>query len=178
VSEVTVAERKSKVFPKGAYREIITKAVCGTAKKYFRYSQHFVPAEGYDPHAILGTSITQMRLKEPEITNVGDSDIVGVGVNGIFEVHIWYAYNKGKSTDLIRQAINFEEIIPLSEYDFQSFNLTEARAMVIKPPQCMESRLTEEGRIKVDFELGVYAEVIGETKVRVRLAGPGDDEAS
>jgi len=42
----------------------------------------------------------------------------------------------------------------------------------------MESRLTEEGRIKVDFELGVYAEVIGETKVRVRLAGPGDDEAS
>ena len=176
MSDISVAERWSKVFPKGAYREIITKAVCGTAKKFFRYSQHFVPAEGYEPHTVLGTSITQMRLKEPEVTQVDGGDTVGVRVNGIFEVHIWYAFNKGKSTDLIRQAINFEEIIPMSEYDFQSFNLTEGRAMVIKPPQCLEAMVTPEGQIRVDFELGVFAEVIGETKVRVKVAGPEEDD--
>jgi spore coat protein E len=176
VSDISGAERWSKVFPKGSYREIITKAVCGTAKKFFRYSQHFIPEEEYEPHAVLGTSITQMRLKEPEVTQVDGTDTVGVRVNGIFEVHIWYSYNKGRSTDLIRQAINFEEIIAMSEYDLQSFNLTEGRAVVIKPPQCLEATVTPEGQIRVDFELGVSAEVIGETKVRVKVAGSGEDD--
>ncbi|GBF33342.1 outer spore coat protein E [Desulfocucumis palustris] len=175
MSDITGAEKRSLSFPKGAYREIITKAVCGTAKKYFRYSQHFVPTEGLNPNAVLGTSITQMRLKEPEVTEVGGSDKVGVRVNGIFEVHIWYAYNNGKSTELIRQAINFEEIIPMTEYDMQSSNLIEARAIVIRPPQCLDAATTDDGRIKVDFEVGIYAEVIGETKVKVKIAHHGEE---
>lgn len=176
MSEITGAERKPLFYPKGGLREIITKAVCGTAKKYFRYSQQFVPADGFEPSAVLGTSITQMRLKEPEVARVEGTDRAGVRVNGIFEVHVWYAYNNGRSTDLIRQAINFEEIIPMADYDVQSLGVLDAKAMVIKAPQCQEAVLTQDGRIKVDFELGIYCEVIGETKVRVRVANPDDDD--
>lgn len=176
MSEITGAERKPLFFPKGGLREIITKAVCGTAKKYFRYSQQFVPAEGFEPSAVLGTSITQMRLKEPEVTRVDGTDRVGVRVNGIFEVHVWYAYNNGRSTDLIRQAVNFEEVIPINDYDGQSLGLMESKAMVIKTPQCQEAVVTKDGRIRVDFELGIYCEVIGETKVRVKVVSPDEED--
>ncbi|MHB8917829.1 MAG: outer spore coat protein CotE [Desulfocucumaceae bacterium] len=161
------------LYSKGGYREIITKAVCGTAKKFFRYSQQFAVPDGSEPTQILGTSITQMRLKDPEME--ASEDKFGVRVNGIFEAHIWYAYNSGKSTDLLRQAIHFEEVIPISDYDGQVLSITDAKASVIKPPQTLETVITKDGKIKIDFELGVYVEVVGETKILVKVVPP--DEA-
>ena len=170
MSETTCLERNFPVLSKGGYREIITKAVCGTAKKYFRYSQQFPTVEEGNPTQILGTSITQMRLKEPQIETEGDT--IGVRVSGIFEAHVWYAFNGGKSTDLIRQAIHFEEVIPVNEYDGQILSITDAKAAVIKPPQAQDTAITRDGSVKIDFELGVYVEVIGETKVLVKVITP------
>lgn len=172
MSETTCLERNFPVYSKGGYREIITKAVCGTAKKFFRYSQQFPAVEGGTPTQILGTSITQMRLKEPEIE--GEGEKIGVRVSGIFEAHVWYAYNAGKSTDLIRQAIHFDEVIPVNEYDGQILAITDAKAAVIKPPQAQETAITRDSNIKIDFELGIYVEVIGETKVLVKIVSPED----
>lgn len=172
MSEASNLDKNFLVYSKGGYREIITKAVCGTAKKFFRYSQQFNPADGSAPTQILGTSITQMRLKDPEIETDGDK--IGVRVNGIFEAHLWYAFNAGKSTDLIRQAIHFEEVIPVSEYDGQILSITDAKAIVIKAPTAQEAAITKGGKIKIDFELGVYVEVIGETKVLVKIVSPDE----
>ncbi|MFZ5631586.1 MAG: outer spore coat protein CotE [Bacillota bacterium] len=170
MSIATGLEKNFLVYSKGGYREIITKAVCGTAKKFFRYSQQFSTVDGSEPGQILGTSITQMRLKDPEIE--ADNGKIGVRVNGIFEAHIWYSYNGGKSTDLLRQAIHFEEVIPITEYDGQILSVTDAKATVIKPPQAQEAGITKEGKIKVDFDLGVYVEVVGETKILVKVVNP------
>ncbi|WP_018085556.1 outer spore coat protein CotE [Desulfurispora thermophila] len=151
---------------RSGYREIITKAVCGTAKKFFHYTQQFSTAGGSDVHQVLGTAITQVSLREPEI--VTGNDGTGVRIDGIFEVHIWYATGGGRSTDLIKQAINFEEIIPLQDFDTQSQQLLGARASMIKAPVCQEAKVVD-GRIRLDFELGIYVEVLGETKVRVKV---------
>lgn len=172
MSEITSLERNFTVLSKGGYREIITKAVCGTAKKFFRYSQQFPTVEDGSPTQILGTSITQMRLKEPQIET--EEEKIGVRVSGIFEAHVWYAYNGGKSTDLIRQAIHFEEVIPVNEYDGQILSITDAKAVVIKPPLAQDTAITRDGSIKIDFELGVYVEVVGETKVLVKVISPED----
>lgn len=158
------------LYSQTGYREIITKAVCGTAKKFFRYSQQFATPDGTAPAEILGTSITQLRLKDPEIQ--ASEEKIGVRVNGIFEAHIWYSFNGGKSTDLLRQAIHFEEVIPITDYDGQVMSITNAKASVIKPPQTQETVVTKEGKIKIDFELGIYVEVVGETKILVRVASP------
>lgn len=167
---VSTGERNFPLYTKSGYREIITKAVCGSAKKFFRYSQQFATLDGSPATQILGTSITQMRLKDPEIE--ADGDKIGVRVNGIFEAHIWYAYNGGKSTDLLRQAIHFEEVVPITEYDGQVLSITDAKGIVIKPPQTQEASVTGEGKIKIDFELGVYVEVVGETKILVKVITP------
>jgi len=158
------------LYNRSGYREIITKAVCGSAKKFFRYSQQFATAEGSVPTEILGTSITQMRLKDPEIESGPEK--IGVRVSGIFETHIWYSFNGGKSTDLLRQAIHFEEVIPVTEYDGQIISVTNAKASVINPPQAQEAVITKDGKIKVDFDLGVYVEVVGETKIMVQVVSP------
>lgn len=170
MSVSTGVEKNSPIYARGGYREIITKAICGSAKKYFRYSQQFATIDESPATQILGTSITQMRLKEPEIQSDGDK--IGVRVNGIFEAHIWYAYNDNKSTDLLRQAIHFEELIPITEYDGQVLSITDAKANVIKSPQTQEAVITKDGKIKVDFELGVYVEVVGETKILVKVIPP------
>ncbi len=170
MSATTGVEKNFPLYSRSGYREIITKAICGSAKKFFRYSQQFSTADGSPATQILGTSITQMRLKDPEIQSDGEK--IGVLVNGIFEAHIWYAHNNGKSTDLLRQAIHFEEVIPITEYDGQILSITDAKAVVIKPPQTQDAAVTREGKIKVDFELGVYVEVIGETKILVKVAPP------
>ena len=170
MSEATGLEKNFQVYSKSGYREIITKAVCGTAKKFFRYSQQFPTIDGNIPTQILGTSVTQMKLKEPEIEAEGSK--IGVRVSGIFESHIWYAFNGGKSTDLIRQAIHFEEVIPVNEYDGQILSITDAKATVIKPPQAQDTAITRDGSVKADFELGIYVEVIGETKVLVKVVSP------
>lgn len=172
VSVTTSVEKNFPFYHKGGYREIITKAVCGTAKKHFRYSQQLSTVDGSEPTQILGTSITQMRLKDPEIE--ADNDKIGVRVNGIFEVHIWYAHNGGKATDLLRQAIHFEEVIPVTEYDGQILSITDAKATVFKAPQTQEAVITKEGKIKVDFELGMYVEVTGETKILVKVVSPDE----
>jgi spore coat protein E len=172
VSETNSTERNFPVLSKGGYREIITKAVCGTAKKLFRYSQQFPTTEDGSPTQILGTSITQMRLKEPQIEAEGEK--IGVRVNGIFEAHVWYSHNGGKSTDLIRQAIHFEEVIPVNEYDGKILSITDAKAAVVKPPVAQDTVITRDGNIKIDFELGIYVEVVGETKVLVKVITPDD----
>lgn len=170
MSETAGVEKNFQIYSKSGYREIITKAVCGTAKKYFRYSQQFDGIEGSLPYQILGTSITQLRLKDPEIQTDGEK--IGVLVSGIFEAHVWYSHNGGKSTDLIRQAIHFEEVIPVASYDGQILSITDAKASVTKAPQAQETAITSEGKIKIEFDLGINVEVIGETKVLVKVVSP------
>lgn len=176
MNQAAGSESKAAVLPKSGFREIITKAVCGTAKKYLRYSHYIALPEGNTASQVLGTSVTQLRLKEPDVMEVSGSSQMGMRLGGVFEVHVWYAYNSGRNTDIIRQTINFEEVIPMADYDGRNFSLADARAMIIKSPQCQEAVISKDGRIKVDFELGVYAEVIGETKVCVRVYSDGEED--
>lgn len=172
MSEAVGTEKRNLTSPKGSFREIITKAVCGTAEKSLRYTHYVGPLQDMIPNQILGCSITQLRLHEPEVKD-GTADTIAIGIGGVLEVHIWYAFNDGKETDVLRCPVNFEESLPMNDYDCQNTNPLDARIVITNNPQILESTITEDNRIKLEFELGVYAEVIGETKLLVQVYEPG-----
>jgi len=150
-------------------REIITKAVCGSGKKYFQYANYLKLPENHIPTQILGTSITQLKMREPAVAPAARQEDTGIRVSGTYELNVWYSYNNSRGTDIAREVIGFEETEPLSEYDSSSISLVEARALVIKAPQCVEAAVERDNRIKVLVELGFFVEIVGETKVRVRV---------
>jgi len=159
------------------YREIITKAVCGNAKKFFLLSQFIELPDGQSPTDVLGTTITKLQLTN----NTGISEAMarqepGINISGTFEIHVWYAHKNGKSTDVARQNVQFEEIIPINEFEEGIISLVDAKVEIIKSPECLESTITTDNKIKIDVELGVYAEIIGETKVSVCIYQPNGEE--
>ena len=158
----------------GNLREIITKAVCGSGKKYFRYANYLKLPDNQVPTQILGTSVTQLKMREPAITPASQQEDTGIKVTGTYELNVWYSYNNSRGTDIAREIINFEEAVPLSEYDNSSISLVEARALVIKTPQCIEASVERDNRIKVEVEVGFFVEIVGETKIRVRVYPLGE----
>jgi spore coat protein E len=156
-------------------REIITKAICGTAKKDFRHTHYIDLPKDIVPDQILGCSVTQLRLQQPKVQEKNLVDRA-IEIGGSYEVHIWYALNNGKTTDVLRCPIDFKDSIQMDYYDHQSTGLFDIRTTVIKSPRVLESVITKDNRIKLVLELGIYVEVVGETKITVRVLVPENDE--
>ncbi|WP_066634975.1 outer spore coat protein CotE [Desulfolucanica intricata] len=162
---------------KGPYREIITKAVCGTAKKNLVYTKFIKINEKHVPDKVLGTSINNFELL-PVAAEPLSHKQTGVSISGSFEVNIWYSYDSDRFTDLSRETVKFTEVIALEDFDGQSLNELDARAMLIKTPQCKAASLQNNNTVRVEIELGIYAEVVGETKIRVRVYSEEGNEDS
>ncbi len=159
-------------YPEENVREIITKAVCGTARKTLRYTHYISPPPDVVPSQVLGCSVTEMRLNEPEVKE-RNINAITIGAGGTFEVHIWYAYKNGKETDVLRYPINFQEFLPVEDFECQNAGTIDAKITISKCPVVVESAITEDNQIKLETELEISAEVIGETKILVQVYVPG-----
>lgn len=167
------SEKRNFGYPKGSYREIITKAICGTARKSLRYTHYIDLPEGVVSDQILGCTLTHQRLNEPIIKEKSSNSIT---IAGVYVVQIWYAYNNGKETDVLRCSINFRESFPIEYYDVQNTNSLVAKSTIVTPPQILESVITNDNRIKLEVKLDIFAEVIGESKILVLIYKPDKNE--
>lgn len=159
---LTAPEKKS-------FREIITKAICGTGKQNFKYTEILSIPVGRIPSSILGSSVTRLRLTEPLITEVAFDGAKNVRVSGTFDLNVWYSYNNDQTTDVAKETVKFTEIIPIDEISDNIMGQIDARAVLVKAPQCHKTVITAENQIQIDVELGIYAEIVGETKVFVQV---------
>jgi spore coat protein E len=154
---------------KPAYREIITKAVCGSGKQDFSYTEYLqVPAERV-PSSILGSSVTRLKLTEPLVTEITGDGKRNVRISGTFDINIWYSYNSDQATDVAKETVKFTEAIAITEISEGIVGPVDARAVLTKAPYCLKTVVADGNRLKVDVELGMYAEIIGETKVYVQV---------
>ncbi|MFA7466785.1 MAG: outer spore coat protein CotE [Desulfotomaculaceae bacterium] len=171
MSEAIGAEKRNCNCPRGAYREIITKAICGTVSKTLQYTHFINLPEGVIADQILGCTLTHQRLNEPKMKDASSNSITIIAA-GVYVVQIWYAYNDGRDTDVLRSSINFKEFIPIEYYDGQNANPLVAKAAFVTPPQILESSFTNDNRIKLDVQLDIVAEIIGESKILVSIFQP------
>lgn len=154
---------------KTSFREIITKAICGTGKQNFKYTEILNIPVGRVPSSILGSSVTRLRLTEPLVTEIASDGTKNVRVSGTFDINVWYSYNNDQTTDVAKETTKFTEVIPIEEISENILGQLDARAVLVKAPQCHKTVITAENQIQIDVELGIYAEIVGETKVFVQV---------
>ncbi|ACV62017.1 outer spore coat protein [Desulfofarcimen acetoxidans DSM 771] len=162
---------------KGPYREIITKAVCGSVSKNFVYTKFIKIQEKRIPTKVLGTSIHKFEL-QPAVMETIDHNQTGVLIRGSFEVNIWYSFDQGNFTDVIREPVKLAEVIPQDDFEGHVSKEFSVQVMLIKSPQCKSAALQSGNTVRIEIELGVYVEVLGETKLRVFVYQDSDEDES
>lgn len=141
-----------------AYKEIVTKAVIGKGKKYYK-NTYTITTEN-TPTTILGCWVINHKFKGTEVNNK-------IVITGSFDVNLWYSYNNDTKTTVITKTIDYQEVVSIS----QKANTDSAKDIIVrslKQPNCINAK--ENGNsitIEIEKELGV--EIVGDTKVKIAI---------
>ncbi|SHN17144.1 outer spore coat protein CotE [Gracilibacillus kekensis] len=155
------------------YREIITKAVIGKGRKFKQDTNTITPS--HRPSSILGCWIINHNYHAKLVKKET------VEIRGHYDVNVWYAFNDNTKTEVVTERVEYCDYVPLSIRDKHHIgDECEVLAKVIQQPNCLECSIETKGnKIKVDVEREFLVEVIGETKICVKVDPEGkvyDDE--
>lgn len=151
------------------YQEIITRAICGTGEKSFRYVKRLSLPEGKTLTSVLGASLTRVTLPEVAEVTVPNRRPMQVPASGSFHVHVWYSYNGNDETAVMKETIRVTEMIPVALTSAVAADEVLARISVSGAPRCVEAVPEGANGVRVTIEFGLSAEVIGDTKICVRV---------
>lgn len=147
------------------YKEIVTKAVVGKGKKYFK-NKYSVESE-ITPSTILGCWIINNKFNGKL---QGDDAIV----NGSFDINIWYSSNNNTKTNVINDTINYSEVINIKSKINADLDDSEIIVKTLKQPECVNATINGNTiDFEIEKELGI--EVVGDTKVKI-LTEEDEDE--
>lgn len=150
------------------HREIITKAVVAKGKKYTQ-SKHTI-RPNYTPSSILGTWLINHSY---EAKKVGKS----VEIHGSFDINCWYSYNDNTKTDVANERVTYKDTIKLQYKDENTIADKGVVTRVLQHPNCLEAVLSPNGnKIIITSEREFVVELIGETKVLVRLSDEDEED--
>lgn len=146
------------------FKEIVTKAVIGKAKK--SSSNKYTLETEEVPNTVLGCWVINHTFNG---TNVGDKVIV----NGSFDVNVWYSYDNDKKTTVSTKKFNYTENLKLkNQSNFDSGSEVIVRSL--KQPTVSDVSITNGIiNLNIDKELGI--EIVGNTKVKVPVEDIVDD---
>ena len=142
------------------YKEIVTKAVIGKGKKYFK-DNYSITLEN-TPTTILGCWVINHKFK-------GYKTNEKIGVNGSYDVNIWYSYENDSKTAVVNKNISYNDLfnVRLKESADLS-NDTDIIVRTLKQPSCSGVNIDGKG-ITFDIEKELGVEVVGETKVKIAI---------
>lgn len=142
-----------------AYKEIVTKAVVGKGKKYFK-NKYSVETQDI-PSTILGCWIINHKFNGYEKSN-------NVIVDGSFDINIWYSTENDTKTNVINKTIKYnEEIVVKDKLDID-FSNNEIVVRALSQPAC-SNVVVENNMISFDIEKELGIEVVGDTVVKIAV---------
>lgn len=150
-----------------SFKEIVTKAVIGKAKKTNRNSFSLVPEE--NPNTILGCWVINHSFN-------GIKDPNGkVLVNGSFDVNVWYSYNNDKNTAVTTKKFNYSDKlnVPLKN-DTSIDSASEIIVRCLKQPTVSNVKING-NNVELDIEKEMGVEIIGDTKVKISVEDDYDE---
>ncbi len=143
------------------YKEIVTKAVVGKGKKYFK-NNYTINIEEL-PTTILGCWVINHKFKGYK---TGDK----IGIDGSYDVNIWYSYEEDSKTAVINKRIDYNDKFKVKVKDDEDINGdTDIIVRTLKQPNCTKVDITEDGKIDFDIEKELGVEVVGETKIKIQV---------
>lgn len=142
-----------------SYKEIVTKAVVGKGKKYYR-NTYTVNTET-TPNTVLGCWVINHKFSGHEVNGK-------IEINGSFDVNLWYSYENDTKTSVITKNIAYTEYVTVSQRETTDSSTKDIIVRSLKQPSCVSAK--ENGNtinIEIEKELGI--EIVGDTKVKIAI---------
>lgn len=148
-----------------AYKEIVTKAVIGKGKKYFKNNYTIKPE--ITPTTVLGCWVINHKFKGYKS---GDK----IGVDGSYDVNIWYSYEGDSKTTVVNKKIEYNDLFNLKvKEDNNMTDDTDIIVRTLNQPNCTKVNIDDDNNINFDIEKELGVEIVGEKKIKIAVE---DDE--
>lgn len=145
------------------YKEIVTKAVIGKGKKYFKNSYNLL-AEN-NANTILGCWVINHEFSG----SVKNDKVV---IDGNFDINIWYSYDDDKKTAVASKNISYSETVSVKLKNDTSITGSDIIVRALKQPSCSNVKVKDDV-IEFDIEKELGIEVVNDAKVKIAIE---DDE--
>ncbi len=148
-----------------SFKEIVTKAIIGKGKKYFK--NNYTISTTDKPTTVLGCWVINHKFKGYK---TGDK----IGVDGSYDVNIWYSYDNDSKTTVVNQKIDYNELFNVKiKENADLTGDTDIIVRTLKQPSCSGVNIENDGSISFDIEKELGVEIVGETKMKISIE---DDE--
>ncbi len=144
-----------------AFKEIVTKAVIGKGKKYFKNKYSIICDNR--PTTVLGCWVINHQFKGYK---QGDN----IGVDGSFDVNIWYSYEDDSKTTVVNKKIDYNDAFNVKVKE--NADLTSDTDIIVrslKQPSCTNVNINDDGSIDFEIEKELGVEIVGETKMKIAI---------
>ena len=150
-----------------SYKEIVTKAVIGKAKKTNSHEYNLKPEE--DANTVLGCWVINHSF------NGSKSSDGSVLVNGSFDVNVWYSYDTDKKTAVTTRKFSYTDKlnVPIKQ-DSNMDSASEIIVRCLKQPTVSNVKI-DGGVVNLDIEKEMGVEIVGDTKVKISVEDDYDD---
>ncbi len=148
------------------FREIVTKAVIGKAKK--TSGNKFIVETEENPNTILGCWVINHTFN-------GANNNGSVLVTGAFDVNVWYSYENDTKTAVCTKRFSYNDKmnVPLKN-DSILDNSSEIIVRSLKQPTVTSVEINN-GKVDLTIEKELGVEIVGNTKMRVSVEDEFDD---
>ncbi len=148
------------------FKEIVTKAVIGKAKK--TSTNEFTITPELRPDTILGCWVINHKFNG---SNKGGI----VNIDGTFDVNVWYSYDNDTKTAVSTGSFTYQDRMPVRLKDNSILtNNEEIIVRSLKQPTVTNVSVNE-GVVKLTVEKELGVEIIGDTKIKVSIEDEEDD---
>lgn len=143
-----------------SYKEIVTKAVVGKAKKTSVSNFSLKPEE--TPDTVLGCWVINHNFQGVNQNGV-------VNINGSFDVNVWYSYDMDSKTAVTTRNFTYNEMMRLRVKDVDSITHdNEIIVRSLRQPTVQDVKINgNDVTLTIEKELGV--EIVGESKVKIAI---------
>ncbi len=142
-----------------AYKEIVTKAVVGKGKKYYR-NTYTVNTET-TPNTVLGCWVINHKFSGREVDGK-------IEIDGSFDVNLWYSYDNDTKTSVITKNISYKEVVSVMQRQTTDSSTKDIIVRSLKQPSCLSAK-EKDNTIVIDIEKELGVEIVGDTKVKIAI---------
>ena len=149
-----------------SFKEIVTKAVIGKAKK--KSVSKFVVKPGEVPDTVLGCWVINHTFEGRGVNGV-------VEIHGGFDVNVWYSYNNDTKTAVATEHFTYEDRMNIKLKDGAVLNdASEIIVRSLTQPTFTDVH-TENGVVELAIEKELGVEIVGNTMIKVSVEEDEDD---
>lgn len=148
------------------FKEIVTKAVVGKAKK--NSVDSFKVETNEVPNTVLGCWVINHTFS-------GFNNNGSVMINGEYDVNVWYSYDNDTKTTVSTKRFAYTDKINVNLKD--NTGLTNSNEIIVRSlrqPTVSDVKI-ENNLVDINIEKELAVEIIGDTKIKVSIEELDDD---